>query len=150
MWTDAARSVSAQVRSGPSGGGGGGGGSVPAQGAAAQNAMVAASRAAGNAYGRQIGGKPKGGMAGQSVGRPAPTGGSASVGPAPPPAAPAHGSGVAAVARNMSAASTPVAATGATTQSDRNAMDNLNARNYSNATMVGDHTTPQALQKYVS
>lgn len=81
-----------------------------------------------------------------------PTGGSATV-------APAHGSGVENVARNMDTrpdkdfvgkATTAYAAKGgATDQTDHNTIDNISAR-YSNASMVGDHTTPPALQKYLN
>lgn len=151
MWSDAARAASVAVRGGTSGG------NVAAQGVAAQGAMnAAASRT--NAYA----GRGYKGRGGPAVGQNVKTGGSASVGGVP---VPTHGTGVDNVARSMggngsqqdtrpdktridqlNASSAPINRY----QTDRasGTIDNIQARQ-SNATMVGDHTTPPALQRYL-
>lgn len=149
MFTDAARAVSAQVRSA-----GAAGPNVAAQGAAAQRAMVGASRPV---FGSGGGGKQNRGGAG---------GGSAAQGSrgqaAPAAAAPAHGAGVAAVARNMSGAQPPnetrpdrtaidraaTAGARANTDRDSNAIDGIASRT-APGELAGDHTTPPQLQKYL-
>lgn len=134
MWSDAARTASISVR---------GGANVAAQGAATQASFQAAAGA--SPYGGRRMSKGKSGAGGGALmnqsGKGMPTGGSSNI--------PAHGNGVAAIAPSMNSQPSQPARGSETQQTDRNAMDNLVARNYANATMVGDHTTPQALQKYL-
>ncbi len=126
MWSDAAREAAALARSGSAGG------SVAPQAGSAQ--------AAAGGVGRTAGGSA----------------------PSAANDTPAHSEGVAAVARSMNnpdtrsdktsvdhlkAASEPIGSY--QTQEDRNTINNISTRNYANSTMVGDHTSPLALQKYL-
>lgn len=144
MWSDAARTASISVR---------GAANVAAQGAATQAKFQAA--AGPSPYGgRQSRQRGAGGGALMNQRGAAPTGGDVA----------AHGTAINNVARSMGgngsqmdtradktridqlkASSTPAAYA---TDRASNTIDNISARQ-SNATMVGDHTTPPALQKYL-
>jgi hypothetical protein len=142
-----------QVRSAASSGG-----NVATQGAAAQASFRGAASGTNPYGGRQL--RQKGAGGGQLMNQPRgamQTGGSV--------ASPAHGNGIDSVARSMNgsqpvndtrpdrvaidrAAARYTPGNSSATERNSNVIDNISAR-YTPGSMVGDHTTPPALRKYL-